>query len=77
LGSPENRLSRAQIEWKFRTYAKGRLSDAHVDDVIDAIVRLEHLVSVRMLMDMLRETPRTAGDHLPVANLARRPFVDR
>ena len=56
LGAPENRLSRAQIEAKFRTYAPGRLSPSHIDDVMDAIARLEHLASVRRLMDMLRAT---------------------
>jgi len=53
-GSPENRLSRKEIEGKFRTYAKGRLSDAQVDDVIGAVFGLERLSSVRSLMDMLR-----------------------
>jgi 2-methylcitrate dehydratase PrpD len=56
-GSPENRLTRPQIEQKFRTY-KGRLSDAHIDDVIGAVFGLEKLGSTRSLMDMLRETPR-------------------
>jgi 2-methylcitrate dehydratase PrpD len=54
LGSPENPLSRAQIEQKFRSYAAGVLSDAHVADVIAAIDRLEHFGSVRKLMDLLR-----------------------
>src|SRR6266852_3074213 len=53
-GSPENRLSRAQIERKFRTYAGGRLSDACIEEVTGAVLRLEHLGSVRMLMDALR-----------------------
>jgi 2-methylcitrate dehydratase PrpD len=57
-GSPENRLSRPQIEQKFRTYAKGRLSDAHIEDVIGAVFGLERLASTRSLMDLLRETPR-------------------
>src|SRR5215468_2001599 len=54
LGAPENRLSRTQIEAKFRTYACGRLSPSHIEDVIGAVVGLEHLASVRTLMDMLR-----------------------
>ena len=57
-GSYENRLSRAQIEGKFRTYAKGVLSDAHVEDAIGAINRLEDLGSVRKLMDLLRTSQR-------------------
>jgi 2-methylcitrate dehydratase PrpD len=59
-GSPENRLSRAQIEAKFRTYAKGRLSDAQVEDVIAAVVRLEALPSARTLMDSLRAGAKRA-----------------
>jgi 2-methylcitrate dehydratase PrpD len=55
-GSPENRLSRAQIERKFRAYAGARLSDAHIEEVIGAIFRLEHLASVRTLMDALRQS---------------------
>ncbi len=35
LGSFENPLSRAQIEQKFRTYAKGSCPTAHVADVIE------------------------------------------
>jgi 2-methylcitrate dehydratase PrpD len=58
LGAPENRLSRAQVEDKFRTYAKGRLSDVRIEDVIGAVVRLEHQASVRTLMDMLRVPPQ-------------------
>src|SRR5262249_26457306 len=55
-GSYENPLSRAQIEGKFHTYAKGVLSDAHIDDVIAAVNRLEDFGSVRKLMDMLRSS---------------------
>src|SRR5262245_2911300 len=66
-GSPENRLSRAQIEGKFRTYAKGRLSDAQIEDVIAAVVRLEALPSARTLMDSLRESAKRA----PLAAVAR------
>ena len=56
LGAPENKLSRAQIEAKFRTYARARLSERRVEEVIDAVARLEHLGSVRTLMDTLRVT---------------------
>jgi 2-methylcitrate dehydratase PrpD len=59
LGAPGNRLSGAQIEAKFRTYAAGRLSQAQIKDVIDAVMGLEHLRSVRPLMDMLRATQRS------------------
>lgn len=57
-GSAENPLSRQQIEGKLRTYADGLLSAAHVDEVVDAVSRLEDLGSVRKLMDMLRATAR-------------------
>jgi 2-methylcitrate dehydratase PrpD len=59
-GSPENPLTRAQIEDKFRTYAKGVLPDAHIEKVIDAVNRLEDFGSVRELMDLLRQAPRKA-----------------
>src|SRR5712691_8700361 len=61
LGAPENPLSRAQVETKFRSYAEGRLSGAQVDDVVAAVVRLEQQGSARTLMDMLRPT-RTSGE---------------
>ncbi|HXR09483.1 MAG TPA: hypothetical protein VN792_01840, partial [Candidatus Acidoferrales bacterium] len=53
-GSPENPLTRAQIENKFRAYARARLTDAHVEQVIGAVTQLEELGSTRKLMDMLR-----------------------
>ena len=59
-GSPENPLSRAQIEDKFRTYAKGVISDANAEKVIAAVNRLEELGSVRELMDLLRRSSRQA-----------------
>jgi aconitate decarboxylase len=59
-GSYENPLARPQIEEKFRTYARGRLADAHIDEVIGAVDQLEGLGSVRRLMDMLRATPHRA-----------------
>jgi 2-methylcitrate dehydratase PrpD len=69
-GSYENPLSRAQIEEKFRTYAHGVLSAAHVDAVIGAVDRLEDLGSVRELMNMLRAAPQRA--ERPVAVSASR-----
>jgi len=53
-GAPENPLTRAEIEAKFRTYAKARLSAASVDEVIRIVSRLEEQGSVRDLMDSLR-----------------------
>ena len=58
LGSPENPLSRGQVEQKFRTYADGVIADAHIDDVIAAVDRLEDFGSVRSLMALLRARRR-------------------
>lgn len=55
-GSPENRLSRSQIENKFRAYAPTRLSLAVIDEVVNAIFRLEELASVPSLMGLLRQS---------------------
>lgn len=57
-GSFENPLSRAEIENKLRAYAKGRLTDAAVEEVIGIVAKLEDLHSVRQLMDLLRAAPR-------------------
>jgi len=54
LGSPENPLSRAQVEGKFRTYAKALLSEPRIEEVIGIITNLEKLESTRQLMDVLR-----------------------
>ena len=53
-GTPQNRMTRAAIEAKFRRGAQGRLSDARVDAVIAFVARLEELKSVRELMALLR-----------------------
>ena len=62
-GSLENPLSRAQIEEKFRTYAKPRLPASRLDEVVETVNRLEDLSSVRRLMELLQHTPRrTLGE---------------
>jgi len=53
-GAAENPLARTQIEDKFRTYARPRLTSAQAEEVIRTVSRLEDLRSVRMLMDVLR-----------------------
>lgn len=53
-GSCENPLPRDQVAEKFRTYARLRLPDARVEEVIAAVTRLEELKSVRRLMEILR-----------------------
>jgi 2-methylcitrate dehydratase PrpD len=57
-GSFENPLARGEIEDKLRTYAKGRIGEAAVDEVIGMVATLELLPSVRPLMDLLRAPPR-------------------
>ena len=56
LGSPERALTRAQIETKFRTYAKARLSPARVEEVLRSVAELESLPSVATLMAQLRKS---------------------
>jgi 2-methylcitrate dehydratase PrpD len=60
-GSPENPLTRAQIEAKFRTYAKARLTPEVVDEVVGTVARLEDLGSVAKLMDLLRVDTAVRG----------------
>jgi 2-methylcitrate dehydratase PrpD len=60
-GSFENRLTRAQIETKLRTYAKGRISASAADRIVAAVANLENLGSVRELMQMLRQDQRAAA----------------
>src|SRR5664279_6096925 len=60
-GSFENRLTRAQIETKLRTYAKGRISASAADRIIAGVANLENLGSVRELMQMLRHDQRAAA----------------
>jgi 2-methylcitrate dehydratase PrpD len=59
-GSPKNPLTRAQIESKFRTYAKGVISDAAAEEVVAAVNRLEDFAAVRKLMDLLRGPAKAA-----------------
>lgn len=54
LGSPENPLTRTQVEAKFRAYAKARLPAANIDKVIAAVGQLEKFTSVAELMTLLR-----------------------
>ena len=53
-GTPENPLTRAEIEEKFRRAAAGRLREAQVRIVLDAISRLEDERSVRPLIEAMR-----------------------
>jgi 2-methylcitrate dehydratase PrpD len=56
-GAPENPMSPAQIDDKFRLYARAKLSEADIEAVLGAVHRLEELRSARELMDLLREAP--------------------
>ena len=53
-GAPENPLTRAQIEEKFRTYGRARLSASRIDEIIGAVSALEDVESTRELMKSLR-----------------------
>jgi 2-methylcitrate dehydratase PrpD len=53
-GSPELPVSWDDVERKFRAYALARLPSGRIDAVVDRVVRLEQLASVRELMDLLR-----------------------
>jgi 2-methylcitrate dehydratase len=54
IGSPERPLTRAQVEGKFRTYARETLPRNRIEEVIAAVWKLEDLANVRSLMDLLR-----------------------
>jgi 2-methylcitrate dehydratase PrpD len=60
-GSPENPLTTAQVEAKFRRYAAPRLGADQVEAVVQAVARLEEIGSVRNLMGMLRSRAVQAG----------------
>jgi 2-methylcitrate dehydratase PrpD len=53
-GSPENPLSRSEIEEKFRAYGKDVLPAGRIDEAIAAITKLEDVKSIQGLMDILR-----------------------
>jgi len=53
-GAPENPVSSADIEAKFRTYASARLAPARAESILDAVRHLEDLPDARALVDGLR-----------------------
>jgi 2-methylcitrate dehydratase PrpD len=53
-GSPENPLTRGEIEEKFRAYAGAVLPQGRIEEAIGSIARLEELKSARRLMDILK-----------------------
>jgi 2-methylcitrate dehydratase PrpD len=52
-GAPENPLSWGELEKKFRTYARARLTDARIDQALEIVARLDRLDSTQTLMDVL------------------------
>lgn len=54
LGSPENPMSLAQVEEKFRTYGSSSLPEKRVEAVIAAVADLENVPSARELVSLLR-----------------------
>ncbi len=54
LGAPENPLTCAQIEDKFRTYAKGVISAERIERVIATVADLEHVADARSLIELVR-----------------------
>jgi 2-methylcitrate dehydratase PrpD len=57
-GTPENPMTRADIEEKCRRAAAGRLEEARLRFVVDAISNLEDQRSVRPLMEALQQGTR-------------------
>ncbi|HSF04924.1 MAG TPA: MmgE/PrpD family protein [Methylomirabilota bacterium] len=53
-GAPENPLSWAELEKKFRTYARARLSDSRIEQALRIVSHLERLDSTQTLMELLR-----------------------
>jgi 2-methylcitrate dehydratase PrpD len=53
-GSYENPLTPEEVAGKLRTYAKGRLTEARIEEAIATVSRLEELKSARRLMEILR-----------------------
>jgi 2-methylcitrate dehydratase PrpD len=60
-GSADNRLTRAQIESKMRTYAQKRIDKAAIERIITSIWALENVGSVRDLMQTMRQAVRVAA----------------
>ena len=59
-GTPENPLTRAEIEAKLRRAARDRLGDSTAERIIETVARIERLGSVRSLMDQLRTAVKGA-----------------
>ena len=60
-GSAGNRLTRAQIESKMRTYAQKRIGKAAIERIIASIWALEDVSSVRDLLQTMRQEVKVAA----------------
>jgi Uncharacterized protein involved in propionate catabolism len=60
-GSADNRLTRAQIESKMRTYAQKRIGKAAIERIIASIRTIEDVSSVRDLLQTMRQEVRAAA----------------
>jgi 2-methylcitrate dehydratase PrpD len=60
-GSADNRLTRAQIESKMRTYAQKRIGKAAIERIIASIWALEDVSSVRDLLQTMRQEIKAAA----------------
>ncbi|CAN5191037.1 MmgE/PrpD family protein [soil metagenome] len=61
-GSPENPLSQADVEFKFRNVARGCVSDDMLDRIVDACACLDQLDDVLPLAGWLAAPTRTASN---------------
>jgi 2-methylcitrate dehydratase PrpD len=59
-GSPGNRATRAELVEKFRHCAVGRLPTATASQVLECVLDLENLGSIRRLTGLLETTPASA-----------------
>jgi 2-methylcitrate dehydratase PrpD len=66
-GTPENPLTRAQVEDKFRTYASAMLAERERETVIRTVTQLEELESVATLMKLLSVGPEATQLASPAA----------
>ncbi len=53
LGAPDNPLTLAQIEDKFRTYATDVISEGRIEKAIDMVAHLEELADARSLIELV------------------------
>lgn len=52
-GSPENPLSKEDIQFKFRNVVSGILQDSHIDQVIELVDQMEHLPNLEPLIALI------------------------